>query len=76
MNKPKIALDIISEEEGYSATGDIAGKFIGIQGDTEGELKQNILEAVNLAFSGDGYNYTLDEIELRHLNVKPERNLH
>lgn len=76
MKKPKIVLEIIREDEGYSAVGDIAGRFIGTQGDSLEKLKKNILEAVNLAFSEDGFNYYMDEIELRHTAENAERSLH
>jgi len=77
MSKPKIVLDIIKEDNGYSAVATIDDKFIGTQGDTLEELKENILEAVNLAFSEDGINYRMDEIELRHITAKTtEKSLH
>ncbi|MGG7662239.1 hypothetical protein [Dyadobacter sp. BHUBP1] len=65
MKKPKIVLDVIREEQGFSAIADIADKFIGTQGDSMEELKQTILEVVNLTFSEDGLTYSMDEIELR-----------
>lgn len=74
MNKPKIVLDIIKEDDGYSAVATIVDKFIGTQGDTMEELKQNILEAVNLAFFEDGFSYRLEEIELRHVAAKSTEN--
>lgn len=76
MKKPKIVLNVIREEEGFSAIADIAEKFIGTQGDNMEELKQNILEVVNLTFSEDGFTYGLDEIELRLPIEKPESSLH
>jgi hypothetical protein len=76
MKKPKIVLQVIREEEGYSAVADIADKFIGTQGDNMEELKQNVLEVVNLAFSEDGFSYIMDEIELRLPIEKPETSLH
>lgn len=76
MKKPKIVLEVIREEEGFSAVGDIADKFIGTQGDNMEELKQNILEVVNLSFFEDGFSYNMDEIELRLPAEKPETSLH
>ncbi len=76
MNKPHIRFDILTEEDGYSAVADVAGKYIGTQGDTLEELKENILEAVNLAFSEDGITYKLDEIELRSTLTTSESSLH
>ena len=40
------------------------------------ELKQNILEVVNLTFSEDVFTYSMDEIELRLPIEKPETSLH
>ncbi|SDG40202.1 hypothetical protein SAMN04487996_11894 [Dyadobacter soli] len=76
MKKPKIVLEVIREEEGFSAVGDVADKFIGTQGDDMEELKQNILEVVNLSFFEDGFSYNMDEIELRLPIEKPESSLH
>ncbi|MBO9615919.1 MAG: hypothetical protein J7619_24715 [Dyadobacter sp.] len=76
MKKPKIVLEVTKEEDGYSAVADVEDKFIGTQGDSMEELKQNILEAVNWAFSEDGFSYNMDEIELRYLTEKPENSLH
>jgi hypothetical protein len=76
MSKPKITLDIIKEDVGYSAMTNIAGKFIGTQADSLDDLKSNILEAVNLAFSEDGFHYSIAEIELRYLEEKAGNSLH
>lgn len=76
MKKPKIVLEVIREEEGFSAVADIADKFIGTQGDNMKELKQNILEVVNLTFSEDGFTYNMDEIELRLPIEKSATSLH
>lgn len=76
MRKPKIVLEVIREEEGFSAVADIADKFIGTQGDNMEELKQNILEVVNLTFSEDGFTYNMDEIELRLPIEKSATSLH
>lgn len=75
MSKPKITLDIIREDVGYSAVANIAGKFIGTQADSLDELKTNILEAVNLAFSEDDFHYSIAEIEFRYLEEKAENSL-
>lgn len=76
MKMPKIVLDVIREEQGFSAIAGIADKFIGTQGDSMEELKQTILEVVNLTFSEDGLTYSMDEIELRLPIEKPETSLH
>nr|WP_295932732.1 hypothetical protein [uncultured Dyadobacter sp.] len=76
MKKPKIVLEVIREEDGYSAVADIADKFIGTQGDSMEELKKNILEVVNLTFYEDGFSYNMDEIELSQPIEKSETSLH
>ncbi len=62
MKKPKITFKIIKEELGYSATANVGNKFIGTQGDTFEELREMILDAVNLIFEDEGFTYTIDEI--------------
>jgi hypothetical protein len=64
MKKPKINITIIKEDLGYSAHTTIGNKFIGTQGDTFDELKNEILDAVNLSFEKEGFVYTEDEISL------------
>jgi hypothetical protein len=76
MSKPKICVDVIKEDDGYSAVANIADKYIGTQGDSLDELKSNILEAINLAFSEDDVVYGMNEIELRHLTENAENSLH
>ncbi|TLV00218.1 helix-turn-helix domain-containing protein [Dyadobacter luticola] len=65
MKKPKITMDIIKEDVGYSAVTTVLDKFIGTEGEDFEELKANILEAVNLGFEEAGFKYTIDEIILR-----------
>ena len=62
--KKKITVKILKEEKGYGATARIGEKFIATCGDTFDELKEMILDAVNLAFEEEGYVYSFDEIEL------------
>ena len=64
MKKPKIKVNILKEDSGYSATAIIGKDFIGTQGETFEELKTNILEAVNLAFEDNEIVYTFDEFDL------------
>ena len=65
MKKPKIVMTILKEDTGYSATkvGEI---FIGTQGDTFDELKEMVLDAVNLSFEDKGFTYTIDEIQFKY----------
>lgn len=62
--KPKIIVKILKEEKGYGATSKIGEKFIATCGDTFDELKEMILDAVNLAFEEEGFVYSYEEIEL------------
>ena len=62
--KPKITVKILKEEKGYGATSRIGEKFIATCGDTFDELKEMILDAVNLAFEEEGFVYTFEEIDL------------
>jgi hypothetical protein len=62
MKKPKINITVVKEDKGYSAKTSVANNFIVTEGDTFEELKNNILEAVNLAFEDKGFVYNIDEI--------------
>ncbi len=57
-------MTVIKEDEGYSATASVKDVHINTEGETPDELKQNILEAVNLSFGDKGWKYTSDEITL------------
>ena len=65
MKKPKIVLTITKEDSGYSATASVKEIHINTEGETLDELKENILEAVNLSFEDKGFAYTADEITLK-----------
>lgn len=58
-------MTVLKEEEGYSATVSIRDIHINTEGDTLEELKQSVLDAVNLTFQDKGVVYTADEILLR-----------
>ncbi len=66
MKKPKIKFKIIKEDLGYSATANVTDKFIGTQGDTFDELKEMILDALNLSFEEEGFVYSMDEIAFEY----------
>jgi len=66
MKKPVIKMNVTKEDSGYSATTEIGNDFIGTQGETFQELKENVLEAVNLAFKGKRVRYTIDEINFQY----------
>ena len=58
-------MTITKEDSGYSATASIKEIHINTEGETLEELKENILEAVNLSFEDKGFAYTSDEIILK-----------
>jgi len=66
MKKPKIIMTVIKEESGYSATANIGDIFIGTQGETFDELKDMVLDAVNLSFEDKGMVYTINEINFTY----------
>ncbi len=66
MKKPKIVMTILKEDTGYSATAKVGEIFIGTQGDTFDELKEMVLDAVNLSFEDKGFTYTIDEIQFKY----------
>lgn len=66
MKKPKIKMTITKEDLGYSAHALVNDISINSQGDTFEELKEMILDAVNLSFEDDGFTYTIDEIGLTY----------
>ena len=63
MGKPKINMTILKEDTGYSAYSLVGDLSINTQAEDFEELKENILEAVNLSFEDKGFNYTIDEIQ-------------
>ncbi|MEK6780242.1 MAG: type II toxin-antitoxin system HicB family antitoxin [Bacteroidota bacterium] len=65
MKKPKIVMTITKEDSGYSATVSVREIHINTQGETLEELKENILEAINLSFEDKGLVYKADEITLK-----------
>lgn len=63
MRKQRINMTITKEDVGYSAHANVGRNFIATQGDSFDELKEHILEAVNLTFEDKGFTYTIDEIK-------------
>jgi hypothetical protein len=61
--KPKIKLNIIKEDEGYTAVGQWENRSLITNGDTWDELQKMIIDMVNLVFEDLGYTYNIDEIE-------------
>lgn len=62
MKKPKITVRVIKEEIGYSAIANVGEKLIASQGDTFDELKEMVLDVVNLSFEEEAIRYSFDEI--------------
>ena len=65
MNTP-IIFTIIKEDQGYSACYKDGDNHIFSDGDTFEELKDNILEAVNLVMEETGTTYTIADIQFRY----------
>jgi len=61
--KPKIKLKIIKEDLGYTALGQWRNRSLVTCGDNWDELRQMIIEMLNLAFEDLGYTYNIDEIQ-------------
>lgn len=66
MKKPKITATITKEDTGYSATATAGKRFIATQGETFVELKEMLLDALNLTFADDGFIYATDEINYQY----------
>jgi len=64
--KPKIKLQIIKEDLGYTAVGQWKERSLVTCGDTWDELQQMIIEMVNLSFEDLGYTYTIGEIKFEY----------
>jgi len=67
MKKPKLVMTIMKENIGYSAYTFVKPFLYSIstQGDTFEELKEMVLDAVNLTFEEDGFTYAIDEIQFK-----------
>lgn len=57
---------VTKEEVGYSAHALVNGNFIGTESETFEGLKENILEAINLAFEEKGFIYNMKEIQFEY----------
>jgi hypothetical protein len=66
MKKPKIKMTVTKEDLGYSAHALVNDISVNTQGDTFDELKEMILDAVNLSFEDKGFVYTIDEIKFEY----------
>jgi predicted RNase H-like HicB family nuclease len=63
MKKPKIKVKVIKEDTGYSAYSKVGENLIASQGETFEELKDMILDAVNLTFEDRQFVYTENELQ-------------
>jgi predicted RNase H-like HicB family nuclease len=64
MKKPVIEMQITKEDLGYSAYSFVDNRSINTEADSFDELKENILDAINLTFEDLQFVYTIDEIKL------------
>ena len=64
MKKPVIEMQITKEDLGYSAYSFVDNRSINTEADSFDELKENILDAINLTFEDLHFVYTIDEIKL------------
>lgn len=58
-------MTVMKEDVGYSAATTIKDIHVNTEGETLDELKENILEAVNLSFEDKDFVYKADEIVLK-----------
>ena len=65
MKKPKITMTILKEDVGFSAMTSVMDKFIGTEADTFEELKEMIIEVINLTFEEEDFTYTIEEIKFK-----------
>ncbi len=64
MKTQKIKITVTKEDTGYSATGTVNNNFIGTEAESFEELKEMVLEAVNLTF--EDIVYTIDDIQFEY----------
>lgn len=63
MRKPKLKIKVIKENTGYSAYCKVDENLIATQGETFEELKDMILDAVNLTFEDQPFVYLENELQ-------------
>lgn len=66
MKKPNIKITVTKEDAGYSASTLVEGHFIATEAETFEQLKQNVLEATNLALEDEGFAYAIEEIHFEY----------
>ncbi len=65
MKKPTLTITIVKEDTGYSAATSVKDIHIHTEGETLEELRDNVLQAVNLSFEDKGFTYSAHEIILK-----------
>ena len=64
--KPKIKLEIIKEDLGYTAMGQWKNRGLVTCGDNWDELQDMIIEMLDLSFEDLGYTFSIDEIKFEY----------
>jgi len=63
MKKQALKMTVERSSDAFWAYAEVKGGVISTNGDTLEELKQHVVEAVNLFFEDKGMSYTLNEIQ-------------
>lgn len=58
-------MTIYKDDVGYSATGEVGERFMATMGESFEELKEMVLECINLAFDDVGFVYNIEEIKFQ-----------
>ena len=66
LKKPKIKLEIIKEDLGYTAMGQWKNRGLVTCGDNWDELQDMIIEMLDLSFEDLGYTFSIDEIKFEY----------
>jgi len=66
MRKPKIKLNIVKEDLGYTVIGHWENRHLNTCADSWPELQINIVEMLNLSFKDEGFAYAIDEIKFEY----------
>lgn len=64
--KPKIKLQIIKEDLGYTASGQWKNRSLLTSADNWEELQSMIVEMLNLVFDDLGYTYIIEDIKFEY----------
>ena len=62
-DKPVLTFTVLKEDAGYSTFCEVGNNSIFTEGETFEQLKENIIEAVNLTFEEKKHIYIIDEIK-------------